>query len=216
MLIVLGTIVEAIAMYVIPRLLINAFPFFCVSLLICILAIARWGWKGIPVIPIVSLISVLLGKAMCSIGGYDEIKDLAKYYDWRVFITNLISFMSSLVILPIKKVLKKKEAFSDRLAASVIAAIVISICVVLQILCYSVLKANLASGSDVSMMLIMNLPAAFITLLFMAVLRHQGLFVDAKQDLIDKKLEAEAEQKYYSELRGKVIDRPGEEDDSSK
>lgn len=215
MLIVFGTIVEAIALYIIPRFFNNAFPLFCVSLLICILAIARWGWKGIVVIPIMSLMSVLLGKLWASIAHDETIHELAKYYNWRVLITNIVSFSPTMSIVLVKKKLKKQETFSDRAATLIMTICLILTCYVLQVLTFS-LVALAAPKNYIGVILINDLPAFMVTLLFLMVLRHQGMFVDAKQDLISKKEEAEMEDKYYKELRKNVIERSNEEDSSSK
>lgn len=215
MLIVFGSIVEAIALFVIPRMFNNAFPFFCVSLLICVLAIARWGWKGIVVIPIMSFVSVLFGKLWASTANSDSIHELAKYYGWRVFLTNMISFSVSASIILVKKLLKKKETLSDRAVTIVVTICMILACYVLQVLAFSLVTLA-APKNYIGVFAINDLPAFMVTLVFVVVLRHQGMFVDAKQDLINKKEEAEMENKYYKELRKNVIEKSSDEDSSSK
>lgn len=215
MLVAFGTIAEAIALYVIPTILQNAFPFYCASMLVCILAVTRWNWKGIVVAPVMALITVVLGRVLANISNYDEVNDLAKYYNWKVFLTNLITFLSALIVLPIKKFVKKKETFSDRLFVEMVTAIILVVSIVAQIFAYSLV--TLAAPSNYAAVFVINdLPAVIITLIFMAVLRHQGIFVDAKQDLISKKEEAEMENMYYQGLRKEVIERSNNEDNSSK
>ena len=215
MLVVFGTIAEAIALYVIPTILPNAFPFFCASMLVCILAITRWNWKGMMVVPIMALVTVLLGRLMTSVSSYDEVKELTKYYDWRLFVTNMVTFSVSLILWPIKKAVKRKEVFSSRVFVEFIVVIVLAIGMLAQVFTYSLVKLA-APNKFAAVLVISDMPAVIITLIFMAVLRHQGIFVDAKQDLISKKEEAEMENKYYQGLRKEVIERSGDEDESSK
>lgn len=215
MLVAFGTIAEAIALYVIPTILPNAFPFFCASMLVCILAVTRWNWKGLVVVPIMALITVLLGRLMTSISSYDEVKELSKFYDWRLFVTNLVTFSASIILWPVKKLVKRKEIFTSRVFVEFLVVVVLAIGMLAQVFTYSLVTLA-APHNFAAVLVISDMPAVIVTLIFMAVLRHQGIFVDAKQDLISKKEEAEMENQYYQGLRKEVIERSGEEDESSK
>lgn len=215
MLIGLGVIVEAIAMYVLPLTFSNASPFFCVSLFICILAIGRWNFKGAVAIPIMALVSTGFGLLFSYISKNNRISELTDFYTWRVLVTNLLSLCSALVLIPFKRVFGKKAIFKERLTTELIGVSILAICFVVQILVFSVV--TLASPIKLMPVLAINmLPAILVTLMFMVILRHQGILVDAKTDLIDKKREEELEDKYYSPYRSNIIDRPNEDDESSK
>lgn len=214
MLISLGVIVELIAMFAVPRVLNNASPFFVVSLLICILAVERWNFKGAISIPIMAVLSTLIGFVLSKIAKIEAIKDLEDFYNWRVVLTNVISFGSSLLLIPLKKTFAKKEMFGERITAELIALVILVVCYVAQVLVFSMV-AFASPVKFAGTMAINMLPAVLVTLLFMAVLRHQGILVDAKKDLIDKQKEKELEEKYYSAYRSKIINR-SEDDDSSK
>ena len=215
MLIVGGLIAEAIALYVLPNVFPNASPFFCASLLVCILAMERWNIKGAPIILVMSVITVLLGRLFSEISDIDSIHELTTFYCWRLVIINVISLSSSLLMILIKKFFGHKQALSNRIVTEGITLLIFIICVILQILSFWLVTFTFSINS-IGVILINDMPALLVTLLFMAVLRHQGLFVDAKEDLISKKEEAELEQKYYSGLREQVIEKNDESKASKK
>lgn len=214
MLTLIGIIVEIIAMFVIPTLLPNAFPLYCVSLLICSVAVMRWGIKASPVIFIMAAASVLSGKIICHLSSIEAINENEGFYDWRLLITNMIGFSSSFIWILYKKVCKKKETLSSRVVVEFVTAVVMAVCYLLQVLTFSVV--TFTSPSNYFGAFIINMmPAVLVTMIFILALRRQGSMVDAKTDLVDKKKEAELEEQYYKKLRKDIIDR-SDEDDSSK
>lgn len=207
--IIIGLIVELIAMLVLPQVIPNAVPPFIVSLVIIMLALTRWGWKGIITIPIMSVGAWLFGKLL---GEYKE------NYDIYYLISTFVGFFSSLLIILFKKK-SKTNPFGDSITTLGITILVVALLVVLEIITFSLLTLTNPLDNTV-WFLVQNVAEFVVTLIFVLALRRQGMFVDVKKDLIKKEKERQMENKYYSQYVNDVIvkndDNVDEEDKTSK
>lgn len=207
-----GLIVELIAMLVVPQVIPKSKPMFVVSLVIIMLALTRWDWKGIITIPIMAVGAWLFGKLL---GRHSE------YYGYEYFLSILIGFLPSLIILIFNRKMKGGP-FRDYIVGIGVTFLVLILVFLTEGITYALFtKSSLIGG--VVFVMVQGLPGILITLLFMLVLRHQGMYVDVKKDLVSKAKEREMEKKYYSQYVNDVIIKndkatadPEESDNSSK
>lgn len=210
-LVLTGLIFEVIVMYIFLEMFgENVVPFYIISLLVSIIAVGRWNWKGMAVIPVMSLISVLSGFVIRKATDADG----AGIYNWAMYITDVISLASTALIIPLKKKSKNFSESKDGTVTIAIIAAVIVLAFILEVLSYGILTLTLPY-KYIGSLAVVNVPCWFFTVLMMFVLRRQGIVVDVKKNLISKKKEQELEQQYYSKYRNAILDRPNEEEESS-
>lgn len=191
---IIGLVVELIAMLVIPQVLPKAVPPFVVSLVIVMLALTRWGWKGFITIPIMSVGSWLFGKLFSEYKGN---------YDIYYLISTFVGFFASSIILLFKR--KSKHNLFGDIVTTIGVTILVTILVVLtQDLIYSLVKLD-NPLDNILFFLTENITGAVVTLIFVIALSHQKMFVDVKKDLIKKEKEKQMENKYYSQYVNDVI-----------
>lgn len=211
-LVVAGLIFEVIAMYLFPEMFgEQVIPFYTASLFISVIAIGRWNFKGTPVIILMAVLPVVIGFAIRSIFNMDG----ASVYNWRMAIANITSLLSALLIIPFRKVSRNVDSKKNGSFTMGITLCVIVIAYLLQALTYSLI--TLSNPIDyLATLAVVNVGNWFFTIIIMAVLRHQGIVVDVKKDLVNKRKEKELENLYYSKYRNEIIDKPNEEDSSNK
>ena len=204
---VIGTIVEMVAMYVIPRTIPNATPMFCASVLILLVAQARWGYKGLVLAPFMACSSVVSAMLL----GKDS---LGWEFYLAVFISDLVGLLSSSVILLFRKKNKRDALFGEILTTIYQVLIVLGLILVVQsiimVVAEFIFNSNANVLSRIGWVVIQSLPGAFITIIMIIPLRHQKALFDVKQDLISKQEEKEMERKYYSQYANEVIDKTGQ------
>ncbi len=211
-LVVAGLIFEVIAMYLYPEMFgEQLIPFYTASLFVSIIAIGRWNLKGTPVIILMAIFPVLIGFVIRSIFNMDG----AHIYNWRMAIANITSLLSTLIIVPFRKISKSVDIKKNGSFTMGVTLVVIIIAYLLQALTYSLI--TLTNPIDyLAALAVVNVGNWFFTIIIMAVLRHQGIVVDVKKDLVNKRKEKELENLYYSKYRNEIIDKPNEEDSSNK
>lgn len=211
MLVFAGLILEAIAMYLFPKMFGEQMvPFYIASLFISVIAIGRWNLKAWPVIVITSLLSVLAGYIVRTIASMDG----ASIYNWRMIITNILSVSTALLVIPLKKLNKKASERKNGGFTVAMALVIALVAYIVQVLVYSLITLTNPADYMMSFVLV-NIPSWFFTITIMAVLRRQGIFVDVKKDLVNKKKERELENEYYSKYRNEILDKPMEDTKSS-
>ena len=206
-----GLIFEVIAMYIFLEMFgPGVVPFYMISLLICIIAVGRWNWKGLTIVPIMSIVTTLIGFTLRKIMDADG----AGIYNWKMFITSTLSLASTALIIPLKKKSKSFNESKDGAITLGIVALVVLTAYVVEVLIYSILVTT-NPIKYIATLAIVNVPCWAITALIMFVLRKQGVVVDAKKDLISKRKEAEIEQQYYSKYRNEILEKPTDEQNDS-
>ena len=206
-----GLIFEIIVMYIFLEMFgSHVVPFYIISLLITIISVGRWNYKGLVMAPIMSLISVLCGylvRRMTDSDGY-------AIYNWKMYITNCLSLLTAIVIIPFKKMSKTFNENKDGAIATAIIFGVMVLAYLVEVLSYGVL--TLTNPIEyLAALAVVNIPCWFFTILVMFILRKQGIVVDVKKNLISKKKEAELEQEYYSKYRNEILEKPNEDDEES-
>ncbi|MCR5706245.1 MAG: hypothetical protein K6G48_05565 [Acholeplasmatales bacterium] len=207
-----GLIFEVIVMYIFLEMFgANVVPFYIISLLVCIIAVGRWNWKGLAIVPVMSLISVLSGFILRKATGTDG----ASIYNWKMFISVALSLASTALIIPLKQKSKSFKENNDGSITIAFIALVMLVAFIVEVLSYSIIVAE-NPIEYIGTLAVVNIPCWFFTLIVMFVLRKQGIIVDAKKNLISKRKEQELEQQYYSHYRNEILEKPNEEEDSSK
>lgn len=191
---VIGLIVELIAMLVIPQVIPKAAPPFVVSLVIAMLALTRWGWKGLITIPIMSVGSWLFGKLLGEYKGN---------YDIYYLISTFVGLFASSIILLFKSK-SKHNPFGDMVTTIGMTLLVIILVVLVEDGVYSLMKLD-SPLNNIVFFMVQNATQAVATLIFVIALSHQKMFVDVKKDLINKEKERQMENKYYSQYTNDVI-----------
>jgi hypothetical protein len=211
MLVFAGLVLEVIAMYLFPKMFgEQMIPFYIASLFISIIAIGRWNLKAWPVIIVTSLLSVLAGYVVRRTASMDG----SSVYNWRMIITNILSVSTALLVVPFKKLNRKMSESKNGSFTVAMALAIVLIAYIVQVLTYSMITLTNPANYIMSFVLV-NIPSWFFTITIMAILRHQGIFVDVKKDLVNKKKERELENQYYSKYRNEILDKPMEDDKSS-
>jgi len=206
-----GLIFEVIVMYIFLEMFgANVVPFYIISLLVCIIAVGRWNWKGLAIVPVMSLISVLSGFILRKATGTDG----ASIYNWKMFISVALSLASTALIIPLKQKSKSFKENNDGSITIAFIALVMLVAFIVEVLSYSIIVAE-NPIEYIGPLAVVNIPCWFFTLIVMFVLRKQGIIVDAKKNLISKRKEQELEQQYYSHYRNEILEKPNEEEDSS-
>ena len=178
----------------------NIRPFPVLGMLMALVAITRWGWIGIIVIPINTLANFIMGRFAIPAINYRESYDLVS------FLVTMLSSTSSLIALIWYKVKGIKNLYKDKIATvNMVGTIILAnliICVM-----YSVL-GNIISGGSFSIkdfgarvlgMLLYNAFGYVILLVGTLLLAKQDVLYDVKTRLIEQKEDRENERKYYNE-----------------
>lgn len=193
---VIGTIIELIAMYIIPRSVPYLVPTFCISITIILVAIARWGWQGLILVPVMALICWGSGSI---VGRPNE------SYDWRMFLSNLIGFFSTALVLPFRKKGKAKAIFWD-IPTTILQSSLVLICfILLQSIMWIVCGEDMNILESVGFTTVSASFGILATYLVIFILRHQNITNDVKRSILDAKKEQELERKYYSQYSNQVI-----------
>lgn len=178
----------------------NIRPFPVIGMLLALVAITRWGWIGIIVIPINTLANFIMGRFAIPAINYRQT------YDWLSFLFTMVATLSVTVELVWYKNKGIKNIYKDKITTvNMVGTIILTnliICVM-----YSAL-GNLISGGSFSIkdfgarvlgMLLYNAFGYVILLVGTLLLAKQDVLYDVKTRLIEQKEDRENERKYYNE-----------------
>lgn len=177
----------------------NIRPFPVLGMLMALVAITRWGWIGIIVIPINTLANFIMGRFAIPAINYRESYDLVS------FLVTMLSSTSSLIALIWYKVKGIKNLYKDKIATVNMVGTIIFTNLVICVL-YSAL-GNIISGGSITLndfgarvlgMLLYNAFGYLVLLLGSLLLARQDVFYDVKTRLIEARDERENERKYYN------------------
>lgn len=175
-------------------------PFPVVGMLLTLVAITRWGWRGIIIIPINALANLIIGRfAIVSINYRDT-------YDFLSYLVSVISTSSILVAFLWFKNKGQKEIFKDKgtlllmLGSTIIINLIL--CVLFSSTYYLIDGTSTLSPKSIGArflgMALYNSFGYVVLILGAFILSSQGVMNDAKQSLIEKKQEKINEDLYYS------------------
>ncbi|MGM9971724.1 MAG: hypothetical protein ACI35W_04885 [Anaeroplasmataceae bacterium] len=200
---VIGTIVELIAMYIIPRSIPASAPYYCVSVLVILVALSRWGVKGLILAPVMACVSFLSGKLLGVYKGN---------YDLTLFLSDLVGFLGCSVVLLFRKKNKKEALFGE--ISSTIGQVLLTlvIVIILQTIVVCLMNLDIDVLGTFGYIAIQDASGMVVTLIMIIPLRHQQVLLDVKKDLISKSEEKEMERKYYSQYTNDVIEKNAQED----
>lgn len=178
-----------------------------IGLFITVVAITRWKWRGIYVIPANALGYYIAARFICD-STVIGVKDV---------ILTIISNCACIIIMLWFSKIKTKELYDDGNKTSLMLLAIIGINIV-SIVIFTLI-INIVSGIPFATAIssvapttlsavLMHLFAYVILFLGVFVFRSMGLLVDAKQKLLDMKKDRDNEAKYYLNLGSNV---PSEE-----
>lgn len=197
---ILSFVVELMADYCVNALIHGIRPFPVVGMLLTLVAITRWNWYGVIIIPINALANFICGRFLLPAINYNPTYDLVST------IVSIVSTGAILIAFSWFKKVGKANTFKDMgsmflmLGTAIIINLVL--CVLFSSVYYIVEGTSTLSPSDFAGRILgMALYNAFgyvVLLIGTPLLNKQDVLVDVKQRLLEKKRERANEELYYS------------------
>lgn len=235
MLTVLGCLLEGLATKM-SGLVFKAAPSFTFTFLITFIAVMRWNWKGLFIIPLLVGATILGGR-------YNDLPYLAAIYDWRIYVAGCVALLT----LGLNSIFYKKFG-TKRVMINIIAVIGL---VVLDYALYSIvfkfMYRILCSGNPfvmgsipfealhynadteeyftqidnlcfyVEQTAIYNMFGLVVTFVGIFILRSQGVVNNVVDKLIeDKKAKEEIQNAEKFEIPDALDEEVAENDESKK
>lgn len=107
LLIGIGVIIEALGVFVFNKMLTATMITTAISLLIMMIAITRWRWKGLVVAPFLALATILSGRF------FNPHLNYRGLYNWQLYISTLGSLLSMAVNLLWFKYIDYRKTFKS-------------------------------------------------------------------------------------------------------
>lgn len=193
----IGFILEAVGTFFVNYMTVGALPMTVVSILITILALVRWNWKGLLVIPFCAL--------GCLVGGqfllfqYDP--DNIYRYDWRVLISVMVGLAAlSINLIPFNKFKTNNLLLNYKWFAPIM---IVVDCLVFEIVRGLVYSYIVFGDNRYIMINAMGYDATGYIIAFVMglVLLHQKIMLNFKEKVISEKeqkmRDVMAEKEYY-------------------
>ncbi len=178
-----GIVVEMLALYLTGIFLVSAIPTFCISILMIIIAITRWGYKGLIFCPIFAIAVFLSGKFLLR----DE--SIHFYYNIEMFIALFLGMFGCSITLLWYKKYNVKETFES--IGKIILLTLLNITVVLII--QEVVFLISGQGTRIVASLIYDAFGIVLTIIGMWILKSQGVMINVKEKMLKDKKEQEEE-----------------------
>lgn len=176
---VIGCIIEAVGILACNKMLTCNMIASAVSLLMMVVATTRWGWKGLFIAPFLALATIISGRFF---NPHDEFKVM---YEWKFYISILLSLLSIGVNLIWFKFINYKETFKQVKYVLLLGTIDIIVSQVVLTLVYFALMQQFLFLA----FLIWNACSYVLLLVGMFILKRQNVLIDVKQSLIEKNKE---------------------------
>lgn len=208
----LGILAEVVGLIGTSIMLTNAIPTFCFALLIMMIALSRWNYKGLIIAPIIALATFLTGRLYIEPSAYD----LSMYF------TILAGLLSTSVSLIWFRFMKPKELFKDPgftalfAVSNIIAAVLVSTTLYYVINQNALANTNTAFSSVLIQFLVYDAFGMVIALVGIFVLRGQETLLDVKQKLIDERNAREHEAAYEKEFQTRLYENSDTSLDETK
>lgn len=187
---VIGCIIEAVGIFAFNKMLTATMIASAISLLIMVIAITRWGWKGLFIAPVLAAATIISGRFF---NPHETFKAL---YDWKLYLAIVLSLLSLSVNLIWLKYIDYKETFKKWKYILILCAIDIVV---------SQLVLSLAYFAFTQQFLLLGFLAwdscSFVILVIGCfVLKNQNVLVDVKANLIEKQQQQEDDSKFRMNL----------------
>lgn len=210
MLAMIGIIVEIVGMYAFSAMLNARMITTAMSILIMIVAVTRWGWKGLILAPILALATILSGRFL------NPKPDYAVNYEWQLYISSVAQLLATSISLLWFKKFKDEQTTFKSVGASLGFAAMNSVVsfIVLNII-YIIISLIIGKGF-VAFNLIMGFMAwnAFgyvMAIVGTFILSRQGILINVEKELKRKKKEKREEEIFKMNLESEE----DEKDDSN-
>lgn len=190
-LIVIGCAVEVLGIYIFNKMLTAEMITSAFSLLITVVAITRWGWKGLFVTPFLALATLLSGRLM---NPHTEFREL---YDWKLYVATLFQLLSlSVNFIWYKKYRSEEKTFKTLSSVFLITLLDSAVSLIVLSLVYLACSFRFM----ILGFLIWNAFAYALLLLGTLILGRQNILVNVKRALIAQKKELEFEKNFKFSL----------------
>lgn len=200
MLCVLAFGIEMMTTTVVNSIIVGGFSFYpIIGLFITVVAVTRWKYRGLVVIPFNALANYIASVYLCKAIDYDIV---------RMFVT-MISSASAMIILIWYKFKSIQGTYKDmtQFLLACGSIILTNICVVLLVsIILGIARShslNLAISDIASAVFTLAYTHVFayvILLLGVYIFKSMGILVDVKEKMIQLKRDRENEDKYYKNI----------------
>lgn len=201
----ISILLETLTTYLVNYMYVGAFPTTVISLLLTFLAIARWGYKGLIVIPFCAVGNLIGGQFLVFKG---------VTYDWRVFLSVMLGLASlSINLIPFHRwktnvVIKNNYALCGMMIGNIVLyELVRGISYSFILRGTSVHLLSNAWGYDVTAMVILFVMGF--------ILKKQGTLYNFKDKIIAEREQAELDRKIESEFTIEAVDSKDDNEKSS-
>lgn len=196
MLAIIGVVIEMVGVYVSDTMFSGTFTTFCFSVLIMIVALSRWGIKGLLISPFLALSTFVCGKFLIAHSGYREL------YDGTVLLAIFLSLVSISTILIWFKIFGSKRILGNMGLTLLLCLYVIALVIGVQTLTYWIFN----NGITISVFLIIyNGLGIIFTFVGAGLLRQQQVLVNVKQKILDDKKQRELDLEYEKQFSAELF-----------
>ena len=177
-------------------------PYPILGLLFTLIAVSRWGWLGLIVVPFNALGNFIAGRFMLRTESFRQL------YSWSTLVFSFVSNCAALISLAYYKKKTQKEVLKDSGNQLTMILTVCAISYVVNVIL--VFFANLFNpdvtitfnvfASILYTQFFWNIMGYVCLLIGFMILNKQGVFFNVKEKLLEQKKEAINEKKYYNDI----------------
>lgn len=218
---ILGTLIEAIGTYLASAFIPNYTPYCIIGMFIVLVAVTRWKWYGLILIPFMALGNFVAGHFFL------PKTSLRGDYTWIRYLYTALSYLSVLICLKFYKKTKPISIYK-KLGKNLTVISTITLLQWLILIVGNIIEVGLYVSSNVSVIAgiflqILNVGFGLIvsyvlTIVCSYAFCSQNIMVNVKENLLERKKEAESEREYYSNLVKTIdeVETPKEESSSNR
>lgn len=199
MLIIIGTIIEVLGVYLLGSAFILTTPLYAIGLLMTIIALSRWGIKGMIGAPIFAIAGFIAGKFL--IPNYinsDGVSVTRGFYNIPVLLGLIISYSSCLICLVFYKKKTQEQVLKKRSLGYGMIFCVWALAILLQVIFTTLFWNNWNSIFVIlNRVVFSNIFSLILMLVLYEVLNSQKVLNDVKKKFLELKKEMKYEDDYY-------------------
>lgn len=187
---VIGCIIEAVGIFAFNKMLTARIIASAISLLMMMISITRWGWKGLLIAPVLAAATLISGRFF---NPHETFKDL---YDWRLYISIVLSLLSLSVNMIWFKYIDYKKTFKNW-------KYILILCVIDILTSQLVLTlAYWAFAQEFGLLgfLAWNSCSFILLIVGTFILKNQNVLVNVKESLLEKRKQQEDDSNFRMNL----------------
>lgn len=171
---VVGSIIEALGIYIFNQMIYATIIASSFSLLIMLMATTRWGWKGLVLAPVLALATIIGGRYFVTN------PDLRPNYDWKLY----VAILFSLLAFAINIVWFNKKNYRQTYGKASNIFILVLIDILVSQLVLSIVYLILKQSFQLLGFLAWNSFSYIILFVGAFALKGVGVMIDVKEDII--------------------------------